>query len=376
MFPRHHPETNPHFLPSEPPAATVEDAPIQVGMNPPSSASPRIKQPQRQRTGGFHLDSRNPFHARDKNPHPPPEPRDRPRRPSGATVTSLEGLDYPDHYPLHPHGKGSWDLHSPDGPAAPPPARQDKPRNNRVKWVEPEPKPAADIHAPNPSKPDQPSPVTDLEPDDSRHHYKWYYHHSNLLAPKPRKTSFWTWIFGLCCALFWIVIICAGLIILVVYLVFRPHIPQFNISSASLNAAYLDVDSLLNADIRLLVNFTNPNRKVRVDFSYVILDLYYGSVPIATQYIEPFSAMRSEFRLQNVRMISSQVRLPPSESLRLTKQMQSNGPVLFEVKGLFRARSNLGSLLRYSYPLYGHCFISLTGPPNGVLRASRCKTKR
>lgn len=201
-------------------------------------------------------------------------------------------------------------------------------------------------------------------------------HRGHRLPPNRRKYRVLTWLIALCCALFWVVIIVGGLIVLIVYLVFRPHIPQFNIASASLNAAYLDMDYFLNADLTLLANFTNPNRKVRVDFSYVILDLYYGGVPIATQYIEPFSAMRSESKLADVHMISSQVRLPPSTSQQLGKQIESNGPVLFEVKGLFRARSNLGRVLRYSYPLYGHCFISLTGPPSGVLRASRCKTKR
>ncbi|KAK4788824.1 hypothetical protein SAY86_020143 [Trapa natans] len=206
-------------------------------------------------------------------------------------------------------------------------------------------------HAPNPGKPARSPSVTILEPDKSCHRHKQHHHHSDLLAPKPRKTNFWTWISAVGCALFWIVIIIGGLIILIVYLVFRPHIPQFDISGASLNAAYLDLGSLLNADLTLLLNFTNPNRKVRVDFSYAILDLYYGRIPISTQYIEQISVMSSEFRLVNTRMISSQVWLPPNESLQLTEQMQSNGPVLFEVKGLFRPRSNLGRLLRYSYPL-------------------------
>lgn len=136
------------------------------------------------------------------------------------------------------------------------------------------------------------------------------------------------------------------------------------------------MDYLLNADMTMLTNFTNPNRKVRNDFSYVILDLYYGSNAIATQYIEPFSTTRLESRLANVHMISSQVRLPSKDSEKLRKQLESNGLVVFEVKGLVRVRSKFGSFLRYSYWLYSHCSIALTGPPSGVLRASQCRTKR
>lgn len=135
------------------------------------------------------------------------------------------------------------------------------------------------------------------------------------------------------------------------------------------------MDYLLNADLTLLTNFTNPNRKVRNDFSYVILDLYYGGNAIATQYIEPFSTARQKSWLANVHMISSQVRLPSKDSEKLKKQLESNGLLVFEVRGIVRVRSKLGSFLRYSYWLYSRCFIALTGPPSGVLRASQCRTK-
>ncbi|XP_030545075.1 NDR1/HIN1-like protein 6 [Rhodamnia argentea] len=199
---------------------------------------------------------------------------------------------------------------------------------------------------------------------------------SSFVVPPPRKTKFLTWFLATFCFIFGVIIIVGGLIVLIVYLVFRPHLPKFEISSATLNAAYLDMDYLLNADMTLLTNFTNPNRKVRNDFSYVILDLYYGSNAIATQYIEPFSTARLESWLANVHMISSQVRLPSKDSEKLRKLLESNGLVVFEVKGLVRVRSKFGSFLRYSYWLYSHCSIALTGPPSGVLRASQCRTKR
>ncbi|KAJ6313469.1 hypothetical protein OIU77_014879 [Salix suchowensis] len=133
--------------------------------------------------------------------------------------------------------------------------------------------------------------------------------------------------------------------------------------------------SLLNADLSVLANFTNPNKKVSVDFSYMVIDLYYGSTLIATQYIEPFSAERAESRFVNVHMVTSQVRLPVLESERLQEQISKNGAI-FAVKGVFRVRSKLGTLLKYSYRLYGHCTIMVTAPPDGVLRATKCRTKR
>ncbi|MBA0613675.1 hypothetical protein Godav_014059, partial [Gossypium davidsonii] len=124
---------------------------------------------------------------------------------------------------------------------------------------------------------------------------------------------------------------------------------------------------LLNADLTVLANFTNPNKKVSVDFSYLYLDLYFENTLIATQYIEPFSATRGQSIFANIHMVSSQVKLSMKESMLLQKQIQNNR-VIFTVKGMFRARSNLGSFLKYSYWLHGQCGIMLSSPPTGERR--------
>ncbi|KAL5188334.1 hypothetical protein HKD37_05G013829 [Glycine soja] len=116
------------------------------------------------------------------------------------------------------------------------------------------------------------------------------------------------------------------------------------LTCVTLNAAYLDLGYLLNADLTMLANFTNPNKKVHVDFSSVIIYLYYGSTLIATQYVEPFYAARLQSRFAYIHMVSSQVQLPLRESQRLVKQMEGNG-VMLEVRGVFRARSKLGTIL-------------------------------
>jgi len=199
--------------------------------------------------------------------------------------------------------------------------------------------------------------------------------HSGIKLPKEQKSQPLTWLGACLCVIFWLIIIIGGLIVLIVYFVFRPQSPHFDVSSVTLNAAYLDLGSLLNADLTMLANFTNPNKKVHVDFSSVIIYLYYGSTLIATQYVEPFSAARLQSRFATIHMVSSQVQLPLRESQRLVKQMEGNG-VILEVRGVFRARSKLGSILRYSYNLYGRCSVMLTRPPDGILLKKKCRTKR
>ncbi|GLT74606.1 hypothetical protein SLA2020_463940 [Shorea laevis] len=193
--------------------------------------------------------------------------------------------------------------------------------------------------------------------------------------PKDRGTKFPIWFGAVLCAIFWIVIILGGLVVLIVYLVFRPKSPWFNVSNVNLNAAYLDMGYLLNADLVLLVNFTNPNHKVSVDFSSMYLDLYFENTVIATQYVQPFSAPRSKSMLATIHMMSSQVPLAIKESLLLQQQIQ-NSNVTFDLRGKFRARSNFGSLMRYSYWLHGLCRVIVSSPPTGVLRGKKCITKR
>lgn len=78
--------------------------------------------------------------------------------------------------------------------------------------------------------------------------------------------------------------------------------------------------------------------------------------------------------LVNVHMVSSQVRLPILERQRLQKQIELHG-IKLDLKGTFRARSNFGSLLRYSYWLHSYCSLIVGGPPTGVLIRTKCRTK-
>lgn len=193
--------------------------------------------------------------------------------------------------------------------------------------------------------------------------------------PHRRKTPPYTWLLGAVCALFWIAVVLGGLVVLVVYLLFRPRGPKFDIAATSLNAAYLDMGYLLNADMTILANFTNPSKKATVDFHYIYVNLYFANTLVSTTYVEPFKAMKAESAFRNVHLVSSQVGLPLRERQKMMQQIEGNR-IRFEVKASLRTRSNLGSLFRYSYWLFGHCLIEVTGPPSGVLVGKICTTKR
>ncbi|KAK8360627.1 hypothetical protein V6Z11_A04G180400 [Gossypium hirsutum] len=209
-------------------------------------------------------------------------------------------------------------------------------------------------------------------------HQRWHPQqhrpHSGVFLPSVRQTDPLTLSTATSCIIFWLIVILAGLLVLMVYLIFRPHRPLFDLNGFTLNAATLDTGYLLDADVTLLVNFTNPNKKVSIDFNRLSLDLYFDETLIATQYIEPFSAAKGQTMFASIHMIASQVSLSMKEALLFENQIKNN-QVLFSVKGAFRARSKLGGFMKYSYWLHSYCGIIVSSPPTGVLREKNCRTK-
>ncbi|MQL70294.1 hypothetical protein Taro_002588 [Colocasia esculenta] len=201
------------------------------------------------------------------------------------------------------------------------------------------------------------------------------YKHTHLQGPRPQKTPFLVRATAAVCAILWLSVIVSGVAVLVVYLVFRPRSPRLEISSATLNGAYLDMGTLLNADLTILANFTNPNHKVDVSFSYLTVDLYYATTLIATRAIEPFAAASGETVIRTVHMVSSEVALATGAAQGLRKQVE-NELVEFRMEGTFRTRLDLGSFLHFSYWLYSTCTVVVSSPPSGVLLSSKCRTKR
>ncbi|CAN8312120.1 unnamed protein product [Cochlearia groenlandica] len=194
--------------------------------------------------------------------------------------------------------------------------------------------------------------------------------------PGPKMTKPMKLSATLCCAILLIILILSGLVLLIVYLINRPQTPYFDISAANLNTANLDMGYVLNGDLTVVVNFTNPSKKSSLDFSYVMFELYfYDNTLLATEHIEPFIVPKGMSMFTSFHLVSSQVPIQTAQSQELQLQL-GTGPVVLHMKGTFHARSNLGSLMRYSYWLHTYCTISLNTPPSGTMRASRCYTTK
>ncbi|KAF4366226.1 hypothetical protein F8388_014944 [Cannabis sativa] len=155
--------------------------------------------------------------------------------------------------------------------------------------------------------------------------------------------------------------------------------PRFGVVSTltKLNKLNLEKGNLLNVNITLFTNFTNPNKKAAVDFKHIVVELYFGQTIIATKNVEPaFSVAKGGTGSVEVDMLASKVQLFELEIQRLKNEMLKD-KILFEVKGRFLCQSKLWRHhLRYSYHMHGQCTLTFKKPPLGVLVSTKCKTKK
>ncbi|XP_031474889.1 uncharacterized protein LOC116247076 [Nymphaea colorata] len=197
------------------------------------------------------------------------------------------------------------------------------------------------------------------------------YKQEGLLRP-PRRTNALVWCFAIFCSIFSLLLILAGVITLIVFLAVKPKHPSFDIANASLNSIYIDSPSLLNGELFILANFTNPNQRINVGFEYLNIELLFHGTLIAARAIKPFEQRSGQSRLQTIQMVSSQVPLPPMLSWELQRQVRNNR-IQYEIRGNFKTRAGLG-LSHITYWVTRQCLVELTSPPNGVLVSRSCRT--
>ncbi|CAD5169125.1 unnamed protein product [Musa acuminata subsp. malaccensis] len=193
-----------------------------------------------------------------------------------------------------------------------------------------------------------------------------------LLQPR-HKTSPLIWCGAVVCVVFSLLLILAGVITLIIFLVVKPRNPSLDLTAASLNTIYIDSSTYLNSDFTFLANFSNPNHKIDFTFEYLGVELYFHDRIIAVQAVQPFAQRTGESRLESVHMVSSEVPLPPGLALQLQQQVRSNS-VVYSIRGTFKVKASLGAG-HFSYWIYPRCDVELSAPPNGVLVAKRCRMK-
>ncbi|ESQ42839.1 hypothetical protein EUTSA_v10015852mg, partial [Eutrema salsugineum] len=195
-----------------------------------------------------------------------------------------------------------------------------------------------------------------------------------LLQLRASRTNPWIWCGAALCFIFSVLLIFFGIATLILFLALRPRTPVFDISNAKLNTILFESPEYFNGDMLLLVNFTNPNKKVDVRFEHLQVELWFSNKKIATQGILPFSQRNGKTRLEPIRLISNLVFLPVNHIVELRRQVMTN-KIDYEIRSFFRVKAVFG-IIHYSYSLHGSCQLQLGSPPTGNLVSRNCTTKR
>jgi len=188
--------------------------------------------------------------------------------------------------------------------------------------------------------------------------------------------------FTLCCILFWLLVVCIGLAILVVYLLYHPKAPRIHVSTATLNAGYIDelppphLGKALNSDLYVLAAIYNPNTKVDVVLRYMQLDLYFQGRLIGTQAVwPPLYQKPGDSALRSVHLVVSEV-VMTQEDAEVWKNVTTDGGLVeMHLQGKFYVQLNFGRWLPFRYTVRPICALWLDPPPAGALRRARCSNR-
>ncbi|KAG2593710.1 basic proline-rich protein-like [Panicum virgatum] len=244
---------------------------------------------------------------------------------------------------------------------------------------------AADSRLPPPhahdARPQHPTPPYQPPPYDK----KWHGQPSPMLPTERRRKKEnskkpLAFLFTLCCILFWLVVVCIGLAILVIYLLYHPKPPRLHVSTATLNAGYIDelppphLGQALNSDLYVLAAIYNPNTKIDVALHYMQFDLYFQGHLIGTQAVwPPLYERPGDSALRTVHLVVSEVVMRPEDADVWKNVTSSGGLVQMQLEGRFYVQLNFGRWLPFRYMVKPSCALWLDPPPEGALRRARCR---
>uniref|UniRef100_A0A0E0JSJ0 Late embryogenesis abundant protein LEA-2 subgroup domain-containing protein n=1 Tax=Oryza punctata TaxID=4537 RepID=A0A0E0JSJ0_ORYPU len=186
--------------------------------------------------------------------------------------------------------------------------------------------------------------------------------------------------FTACCILFWLLVIAVGAAVLIIFLIYHPQSPKMRVTSATLNAGYIDELGIvggaraLNADLTVLAAIYNPNTKLHVVLRYMQLDLYFQGSMIGTQAVWPaplHEGPRGSV-LRSVHLVVSEVTMTQEDVYVWQNATSKGGPVVLHLAGRFRAQLIFGRWFRFNYWVSPQCTLWLDPPPSGALRRARC----
>lgn len=157
---------------------------------------------------------------------------------------------------------------------------------------------------------------------------------------KPRQT------FSLCRCIaisLLTLLIIVGIVVLIIWLVLRPHKMSYSIENSSIHDYNLTNNNHLNANFKFTLRAYNPNKRVSIYYDYIEVKLFFNSQPIAfNNIVEPFYQPHRNVTHLNVSLPVNDVAIY-GDIARDFKTQRSGGEVEVEMKIKAKIRFKVGA---------------------------------
>ncbi|KAJ4773033.1 proline-rich receptor-like kinase [Rhynchospora pubera] len=162
-------------------------------------------------------------------------------------------------------------------------------------------------------------------------------------AERARRTSCLIWTAAIFCAIIATAVIIAGLVILVIYLIYQPKSPYLKMGNAQLIHLYYDQAGTLDTELQITIMAENDNTKTDAAFYSLSLDLLFQSVTIAQLQAADFVVPTNSSVPLGYDVQSTPVPLDPVGMSAMDSALK-NRQIPFYLTGRARTRWRLGSL--------------------------------
>ncbi|KAM3302991.1 hypothetical protein P3S67_014021 [Capsicum chacoense] len=138
-------------------------------------------------------------------------------------------------------------------------------------------------------------------------------------------------------------LIIVGLVVLIIWLVLKPHKMVYSIENSSIHDYNLTNNNHLSANFNFTIRAYNPNKRVSIYYDNIEVKLFFNSQPIAfNNNVEPFYQPRRNVTHMNVSLPANDVALY-GDIAHDFKTERSGGGVEVEVKIRAKIRFKVGA---------------------------------
>uniref|UniRef100_A0A1D1YIQ5 3-isopropylmalate dehydrogenase n=1 Tax=Anthurium amnicola TaxID=1678845 RepID=A0A1D1YIQ5_9ARAE len=170
------------------------------------------------------------------------------------------------------------------------------------------------------------------------------------------RSKLLVWFAVIVCMILVVAIIITGIVVLGVYLAYRPKMPYIRVRDTHLDDLLYDQFGRLDVRMTINIEAVNDNTKADATFSDIAFDLQFARIPIARLRAEPFEVSKNNTFLLPYSVESSPVPLGAEAMEKMDKALKQ-GTVAFDLGGQAKTRWRVGVFVSIRFWTHLDCTL-------------------